>query len=152
MGISVNCPKCRSGNVVFSKKRRVNIRGNCGYEFAREKPTAQLVESDKPDHRNARRVLRSLALQLATRFPDYRKLLLTLFEIAELGRKDAAKALGAVGLNLAALGCFFASSWHKPVSTLPVPVQARLLSEVGYHLRACVGRNCAGSGIVEPVK
>src|SRR5947207_4204462 len=52
---------------------------------------AQFCEWDKPDHRNAPRVIRSLAFQLATRLPDYRKLLLTLPEIAELDRKDAAE-------------------------------------------------------------
>ena len=52
---------------------------------------AQFVEWDKPDHRDSRRVVRSLAFQLATRLPDYRKLLLTLPEIAELDRKDAAE-------------------------------------------------------------
>ncbi|MCA9122279.1 MAG: TIR domain-containing protein [Planctomycetaceae bacterium] len=52
---------------------------------------AQFVEWDKPDHRDARRVVRSIAFQLATRLPDYRKLLLTLPEIAELDRKDPAE-------------------------------------------------------------
>ena len=52
---------------------------------------AQFVEWDKPDHRDARRVVRSLAFQLATRLPDYRKLLLTLPEIGELDRKDPAE-------------------------------------------------------------
>lgn len=52
---------------------------------------AQFCEWDKPDHRNAQRVVRSLAFQLATRLPDYRKLLLTLPEIADLDRKDAAE-------------------------------------------------------------
>jgi len=54
---------------------------------------AQFVEWDKPDHRDARRVVRSLAFQLATRLPDYRKLLLTLPEIAgeHLDRKDTAE-------------------------------------------------------------
>lgn len=54
---------------------------------------AQFCEWDKPDHRNAPRVVRSLAFQLATRLPDYRKLLLTLPEINEekLDRKDAAE-------------------------------------------------------------
>jgi hypothetical protein len=52
---------------------------------------AQFCEWDKPDHRNAERVVRSLAFQLATRFPDYRKLLLTLPEIAELDRKNAVE-------------------------------------------------------------
>jgi len=52
---------------------------------------AQFCEWDKPDHRDAQRVVRSFAFQLATRLPDYRKLLLTLPEIAELDRKDAAE-------------------------------------------------------------
>lgn len=54
---------------------------------------AQFCEWDKPDHRNALRVVRSLAFQLATRLPDYRKLLLILPEIDEknLDRKDAAE-------------------------------------------------------------
>jgi hypothetical protein len=60
--------------------------------FGRDKViTAQFVEWDKPDHRNAPRVVRSLAFQLATRLPDYRKLLLTLPEIAELDRKNPAE-------------------------------------------------------------
>jgi len=41
--------------------------------------------------RKAPWVVRSLAFQLATRLPDYRKLLLTLPEIAELDRKDAVE-------------------------------------------------------------
>jgi hypothetical protein len=60
--------------------------------FGRDKViAAQFVEWDKPDHRDARRVVRSLAFQLATRLPDYRKLLLTLPEIAELDSKDPAE-------------------------------------------------------------
>jgi len=51
----------------------------------------QFVEWDKPDHRNAQRVIRSLAFQLATRLPDYRKLLLTLPEIGDLDRKGPAE-------------------------------------------------------------
>lgn len=52
---------------------------------------AQFCEWDKPDHRNASQVVRSIAFQLATRLPDYRKLLLTLPEIAKLATKDAAE-------------------------------------------------------------
>lgn len=48
---------------------------------------------DKPDHRSAPRIIRTLAFQLATRLPDYRKLLLTLPEIAELDRKQTAAEL-----------------------------------------------------------
>ncbi len=52
---------------------------------------AQFCDWTMADHRDARRVVRSLAFQLATRLPDYRKLLLTLPEIADLDRKDAAE-------------------------------------------------------------
>jgi hypothetical protein len=48
---------------------------------------AQFCEYDKPDHRNASRIICSLAFQLATRLPDYRKLLLTLPEISKLETK-----------------------------------------------------------------
>jgi hypothetical protein len=50
---------------------------------------AQFVEWDKPGHRDARRVIRSIAFQLATRLPSYRTFLLTLPELAELDRKNA---------------------------------------------------------------
>jgi hypothetical protein len=52
---------------------------------------AQFCEWDKPDHRNAPQVVKSIAFQLATRLPDYRKILLTLPEIADLTRKNAAE-------------------------------------------------------------
>jgi hypothetical protein len=52
---------------------------------------AQFCEWDKSDHRDAGRVIRSIAFQLAARLPDYRKLLLTLPEIAKLDRKGAAE-------------------------------------------------------------
>ncbi|MBL0126072.1 MAG: toll/interleukin-1 receptor domain-containing protein [Flavobacteriales bacterium] len=59
--------------------------------FGRDKViAAQFVEWDKPDHRDAQRVVRSLAFQIATRLPDYRKLLLTLPEISDLDKKDPA--------------------------------------------------------------
>jgi hypothetical protein len=60
--------------------------------YGRDKVIAvQFCEYDKPDHRDARRIVRTLAFQLATRLPDYRKLLLTLPEIAELDRKNPAE-------------------------------------------------------------
>jgi hypothetical protein len=60
--------------------------------FGRDKViAAQFVEWDKPDHRDAAQVIRSLAFQLATRLPDYRKRLLTLPEIADLDRKNPAE-------------------------------------------------------------
>ena len=56
--------------------------------FGRDKVVAaHFVEWDKPSHRNPCRIVRSLAFQLATRWPDYRKLLLTLPEIGELESK-----------------------------------------------------------------
>lgn len=62
--------------------------------YGRDKVIAvQFCEYDKPDHRNAHRIVRTLAFQLATRLPDYRKLLLTLPEIRgeELDRKNPAE-------------------------------------------------------------
>ncbi len=56
---------------------------------------AQFVEWDQPDHRNAERVIRSLAFQLATRLPDYRRLLLTLPEINELDNSDLKRQKNA---------------------------------------------------------
>jgi len=52
---------------------------------------SQFCEWDKPDHRNAGRVVCSIAFQMATRLPDYRKLLLTLPEIKALDQKDASE-------------------------------------------------------------
>ena len=48
-------------------------------------------EFDKPDHRSAHRIVRTLAFQVATRLPDYRKLLLTLPEITLLESKNPAE-------------------------------------------------------------
>mgnify|MGYP006293644379 CR=1 FL=1 len=60
--------------------------------FGRDKViAAQFVEWDKPDHRDPARVIRSLAFQLATRLPDYRKLLLQQPEIRELDRKTESE-------------------------------------------------------------
>lgn len=52
---------------------------------------AQFCEYDKPDHRNAIRIVRTLAFQIATRLPDYRKILLTLPEINELDKKNPSE-------------------------------------------------------------
>ncbi|HUT34704.1 MAG TPA: toll/interleukin-1 receptor domain-containing protein [Planctomycetota bacterium] len=60
--------------------------------YGRDKVIAvQFCEYDKPDHRNAHRIVRTLAFQIATRLPDYRKLLLALPEITELDRKNPAE-------------------------------------------------------------
>ena len=52
---------------------------------------AQFVEWDKREHRDARRIVCNLAFQLATGLPDYRRLLLTLPEIADLSQKGPAE-------------------------------------------------------------
>jgi tetratricopeptide (TPR) repeat protein len=68
--------------------------------FGRDKViAAQFVEWDKPDHRNAQRVVRSLAFQLATRLPEYRKLLLTLPEISTLGLKNPSELFDYLIVN-----------------------------------------------------
>jgi hypothetical protein len=60
--------------------------------YGRDKVIAvQFCEYDKPDHRSAYRIVRTLAFQIATRLPDYRKLLLTLPEIKELDQKNASE-------------------------------------------------------------
>jgi WD40 repeat protein len=60
--------------------------------YGRDKVIAvQFCEYDKPDHRSAHRIVRTLAFQIAARLPDYRKLLLTLPEITELDRKNPAE-------------------------------------------------------------
>jgi hypothetical protein len=53
---------------------------------------AQFVEWDKPDHRDARRVVRSLAFQLATRLPDWLGLVVT-------SRPESAVQTPLQGLN-----------------------------------------------------
>ena len=52
---------------------------------------AQFVEWNKRDHHDPRRVVLSIAFQLATRLPDYRKFLLTLPEITRLDSKNPAE-------------------------------------------------------------
>ena len=52
---------------------------------------AQFVEWDKPDHRDPKRVIKSIAFQLATRLPDYRKFLLMLPELNDLTGKNASE-------------------------------------------------------------
>ena len=62
--------------------------------YGRDKVIAvQFCQYDKPDHRSAQRVVRTLAFQIATRIPDFRKLLLTLPEIKTggLDQKNAAE-------------------------------------------------------------
>ncbi len=60
--------------------------------YGKDKTIAvQFCEYDQPDHSNAHRIVRTLAFQIATRLPDYRKLLLTLPEINELDRKNPAE-------------------------------------------------------------
>lgn len=58
--------------------------------FGRDKVIAvEFCQYNDSDHRDARRIIRTLAFQLATRLPDYRRLLLTLPEIKDLDQKNA---------------------------------------------------------------
>ncbi len=60
--------------------------------FGRDKVIAvHFCEYDKPDHRSAHAVVRTLAFQLAARLPDYRRLLLERTEIATTEGKTSAE-------------------------------------------------------------
>jgi hypothetical protein len=59
----------------------------------------QFCDWKKPDHRDARQIIRTLAFQIAARLPDYRKLLLTLPIITELDRKNPAELFGGLLTN-----------------------------------------------------
>ncbi|MFA4876448.1 MAG: TIR domain-containing protein [Methanoregula sp.] len=52
---------------------------------------AQFCEYNKPAYRDPARIVRTLAFQIATRLPDYRKLLLIQPEIADLDKKNASE-------------------------------------------------------------
>jgi tetratricopeptide (TPR) repeat protein len=65
---------------------------------------AQFCEWDKPDHKNAQRVIRSIAFQIATRLPDFRKLLLLLPEIGNLDQKKATELFDYLIVNPMRLG------------------------------------------------
>ncbi len=52
---------------------------------------AQFVAYNKTDNKDPRRIIMSIAFQIATRLPDYRKFLLGLPEIKNLGNKNAAE-------------------------------------------------------------
>ena len=68
--------------------------------FGQDKVIAsQFCEWDKPDHKNAQRVIQSIAFQLATRLPDYRKILLTLPEIKGLDEKKAPELFDYLLVN-----------------------------------------------------
>ncbi len=59
----------------------------------------QFCDWKKPDHRDACRIIRTLAFQIATRLPDYRKLLLTLPILTELDRKNSAELFDGLLTN-----------------------------------------------------
>jgi len=48
----------------------------------------------------------------------------------------SARKLGAHGADLGALACFFIEPWQRPAPFLAEPLQAWLLGEAGFHLRA----------------
>jgi len=51
----------------------------------REVIAVEFCNWQQPGHKNPEQIVRTLAFQIATRLPDYRKLLLTLPQVAELG-------------------------------------------------------------------
>lgn len=57
----------------------------------REVIAVEFCNWQQPGHRHPEQIIRTLAFQIATRLPDYRKLLLTLPDIAALDRKNAAE-------------------------------------------------------------
>ena len=59
----------------------------------------QFCDWKKPDHRDACRIIRTLAFQIATRLPDYRKLLLTLPILTELDQKNSAELFDGLLTN-----------------------------------------------------
>jgi hypothetical protein len=60
--------------------------------FGRDRVIAvQFCDYQQPDHRDMERIVRTIAFQIATRLPDYRKFLLTLPEINELNRKNPSE-------------------------------------------------------------
>ncbi len=67
----------------------------------------QFCDWKKPDHRDAGRIIRTLAFQIATRLPDYRKLLLTLPIMTELDQKNSTELFDGLltnPLNLSIIG------------------------------------------------
>ncbi len=52
---------------------------------------AQFCEWNKPNHRDARQVIKSIAFQIATRLSDYRKYLLTLPELDKLNDRNESE-------------------------------------------------------------
>ena len=52
---------------------------------------AHFIEYNKPDRKDPRRIITSIAFQIATRLPDYRKLLMGLPELDRLGEKSATE-------------------------------------------------------------
>ena len=55
----------------------------------REVIAVEFCNWQQPGHKNPEQIVRTFAFQIATRLPDYRKLLLNLPEIAALSRKNA---------------------------------------------------------------
>jgi hypothetical protein len=64
----------------------------------REVIAVEFCNWQQPGHKNPEQIVRTLAFQIATRLPDYRKLLLTLPEIADLDHPDPKKRKNAAEL------------------------------------------------------
>jgi hypothetical protein len=74
METNSRCPKCSSDNAMFHPNRKFYCCDDCKHEFTLTRSVAplrifliaaQFCESDKPDHRDAPRVIRSLATGLS---------------------------------------------------------------------------------------
>jgi hypothetical protein len=77
-----------------------SFAAHLAHEYGRGTVIAvQFCDWKKPDHRDARRIIRTLAFQIATRLPDYRKRLLTLPIMTELDGKNSAELFDGLLTN-----------------------------------------------------
>src|SRR3989304_2136588 len=67
---TAHCPQCVSENVVFSKKRGVNICEDCGSEFTAEKPVAPLRIFLSYGHDSNEELVRQIKTDLEKRGHD----------------------------------------------------------------------------------
>ncbi len=70
MPSEIHCPECSSANVIFSKKRGVNLCENCGHEFAGEKSFVLLRIFLSYGHDANEKLIRSIKADLTSRGHD----------------------------------------------------------------------------------
>src|ERR1035438_9376848 len=90
--------KCSSRGPL-NKDHSLRIFLSHGHDRNNTLIAVQFYDWKKPDHRDACRIIRTLAFQIATRLPDYRKLLLTLPIMTELDRKNSAELFDGLLTN-----------------------------------------------------